>query len=258
MPHSWPAAALTLAALVAALAPHGAGATGNLTLPALPYAENALEPGISAKTVGFHYGTHFKAYATKFNEAAAAAPALLSYSLPGLLANATVDPALPAAARTAARNQAGGFANHASYFRTLGPGAGSSTAPSGQFKDAVDAAFGSTDGMKAALSKAAAGVFGSGWAWLAYAPSSDGGGKLFIETTANQDSPLMAGLGYSGATPVYGIDVWEHAYYADRGPNRTAYIDAVLGSLTNWSAVGENFDAAKAGDVEGALLGKKL
>ena len=174
-------------------------------------------------------------------------------SLPDVLTGATVDASLPAAARTAARNQAGGFANHASYFRTFGPaGIGADTRPSGKFGELVTSAFGSTQAMKDDLAKAAAGVFGSGWAWLVYDPEA---GALAIETTANQDNPLMAGLGYSGRTPVYGIDVWEHAYYADRGPGRAAYIDAALSSITNWTAVGENVDAAVAGDVSRALLG---
>jgi superoxide dismutase, Fe-Mn family len=213
-----------------------------------------FHPSIHPTTHTRTHSTQQQGYATKFNEAAAATPALLSYSLPDLLSKATVDPSLPASARTAARNQAGGFANHASYFRTLGPGAGASTKPEGKFADLVSSSFGSQAAMTAALAKAAAGVFGSGWAWLTFSPTD--GGKLFVETTANQDNPLMAGLGYSGATPILGVDVWEHSYYVDRGPNRTAYIEALLGSLANWTAVGENVDAAVRGDVEGALLGK--
>jgi superoxide dismutase, Fe-Mn family len=191
------------------------------------------------------------------NAAAARTPALAGLSVPDLLTKATVDASLPASARLAARNQAGGFANHALYFRTLGPNAtAASGPPGGEFGDAVARDFGSVGNLTDSLAAAAASFFGSGWSWLTVGDGSNATAPvLAVETTPNQDNPVMAGLGYSGRVPIFGVDVWEHAYYVDYGPNRTAHVKGVLNNLVNWTAVGENYGAARQGDVQAALLG---
>jgi Fe-Mn family superoxide dismutase len=196
-------------------------------LPPLPYAYNALEPHIDARTMEIHHTKHHQAYITKLNEALDQAPALKQKSLEELLRGIQQ---VPEAIRGAVRNHGGGHANHTLFWQIMAPKGGGK--PSGRLADAINAAFGSFDGFKQQFAAAAAGRFGSGWAWLLIQS-----GKLVIESTANQDSPLM-----EGKTPVLGLDVWEHAYYLLYQNRRPDYINAWW-HVVNWSEVARRFEA---------------
>ena len=194
-------------------------------LPALPYAHDALEPFIDTMTMQIHHGKHHATYVTNLNAALEQYPDFQKHSVDDLIRNiATV----PEAIRTAVRNNGGGHANHAMFWQLMAPKAGGD--PSGALADAIKASFGSVDTFKAEFKKAALGRFGSGWAWLINA-----GGKLTIESTANQDSPLM-----EGKAIVMGVDVWEHAYYLKYQNRRADYIDAFW-SVLNWNEVAKRF-----------------
>ena len=191
------------------------------TLPALPYSTDALEPHIDKQTMEIHHGKHHNAYVTNVNAALEKAPELQSKSIEDLLKDiATV----PDAIRTAVRNNGGGHANHSMFWQIMGPNAGG--APTGAVADAITGSFGGFDKLKEELKKAAIGRFGSGWAWVLAS-----GGKLTIESSPNQDSPVM-----EGKKIVMGIDVWEHAYYLKYQNRRPDYIDAWW-NVVNWAEV---------------------
>ncbi|QDT58464.1 Superoxide dismutase [Mn] [Stieleria bergensis] len=204
------------------------------SLPELPYALDALEPNIDAKTMEIHHGKHHNAYVTKLNGAIEGTD-LGSKSIEDLVADLA---SVPADKRGAVRNNGGGHANHSLFWTVMGPGKGG--APSGDLAAAIDAAFGSFDAFKEQFAAAAATRFGSGWAWL-YVEA----GELKVGSTANQDSPLMGAeiAGISG-TPVLGLDVWEHAYYLNYQNRRPDYI-AAFWNAVDWDAVATRFAAAK-------------
>ena len=197
------------------------------TLPALPYVLNALEPHIDAKTMEIHHGKHHQAYITNLNNALAGNAALEAKTIEELIADLD---AVPEAIRTAVRNNGGGHANHSLFWITIGPGKGG--APTGAVASAIDSAFGSFDAFKEAFAKAATTRFGSGWAWL-----SQKDGKLTVSSLPNQDSPIM-----EGATPLLGLDVWEHAYYLNYQNRRPDYI-AAFWNIVDWDAVTARFTA---------------
>jgi Fe-Mn family superoxide dismutase len=191
------------------------------TLPPLPYAFNALEPHIDARTMEIHHGKHHQAYVTNLNAALDKHPDLQSKSIEDLLKGIN---SVPEDIRTAVRNNGGGHANHTMFWEIMGPNAGG--APTGAVADAINGSFGGFDKFKDEFKKAAVGRFGSGWAWVI-----NNGGKLAIESTPNQDSPLM-----EGKKIVFGIDVWEHAYYLNYQNRRPDYIDAWW-NVVNWQAI---------------------
>jgi len=200
------------------------------TLPALPYAFDALEPHIDAKTMEIHHGKHHQAYITNVNKALESAPELASKSVEELLANNCA--IVPDAIKTAVRNNGGGHYNHSMFWTILGPGAGG--APTGNLAQAITGAFGSFDAMKEKFNAAATTRFGSGWAWLVKS-----GSAIDIISTANQDCPLM-----EGKFPVIGLDVWEHAYYLKYQNRRPEYIGAWW-NVVNWAAAEKRFNAGK-------------
>jgi superoxide dismutase, Fe-Mn family len=197
-------------------------------LPPLPYATNALEPHIDARTMEIHHGKHHQAYITNANNALKDYPDLASQSVEDLLKNIN---SVPEAIRQVLKNNAGGHANHSLFWQVMGPNAGG--APSGALGDAINAKWGSFDAFKAAFKDAATKRFGSGWAWLVAT-----GGVVDIISTANQDSPLM-----DGKTPLLGLDVWEHAYYLNYQNRRPDYIDAWW-NVVNWDEVAKRYAAA--------------
>jgi len=203
------------------------------TLPNLPYAHDALEPHIDATTMQIHHGKHHQAYINNVNKALEAYPELAAKPVEELVAG--LNTIVPEAIRGVVRNNGGGHANHTLFWTVLGPGCGG--APTGELADAINATFGSFDAFKEKLSAAATTRFGSGWAWL----SVDAAGKLIVESTANQDSPLT-----EGRTPILGLDVWEHAYYLKYQNRRPDYIAAFY-SVINWSEVARRYAAAKQG-----------
>jgi len=198
------------------------------SLPELPYALDALEPHIDAKTMEIHHGKHHNGYVTKVN-AALEGTDLGSKSIEDLVSNLND---VPEAKRGAVRNNGGGHANHSLFWSVISPSGGGE--PTGALADAINAEFGSFADFKEKFAAAAATRFGSGWAWL-----SVDGGKLVVESTPNQDNPLM-----EGRTPVLGLDVWEHAYYLNYQNRRPDYIAAFF-NVVDWNAVGERFAAAK-------------
>jgi Fe-Mn family superoxide dismutase len=197
-------------------------------LPKLDYAYNALEPHIDAKTMEIHHTKHHQAYINKANEALAGTP----------FADKPVEDVLrsindvPEKVRTAVRNNAGGHANHSLFWKILGPGKGGE--PTGPLAEAINKELGGFAAFKQTFSNAAATRFGSGWAWLLVS-----GGKLAVESTANQDSPLM-----EGKTPILGLDVWEHAYYLNYQNRRPDYIAAFF-NVVNWDEAAKRYAAAK-------------
>ncbi len=199
------------------------------SLPELPYAHDALAPHIDAKTMEIHHGKHHNGYVTKLN-AALEGTDLDSKSVEELISDLSV---VPEAKRGAVRNNGGGHANHSLFWSVLSADGGGE--PTGALGDAIKATFGSFDDFKSQFSTAAGTRFGSGWAWL-----SVDGGKLVIESTPNQDSPLM-----EGRTPILGLDVWEHAYYLNYQNRRPDYVGAFF-NLINWNAVSERYAAATA------------
>ena len=191
------------------------------TLPPLPYDVNALEPHIDAKTMEIHHGKHHAAYVNNLNAALDKHPNLKDRSVEDLIKNLG---SLPEDIRVAVRNNGGGHVNHTMFWQIMGPGGGG--APSGKIADAINAAFGGFDAFKEQMNKAGVGRFGSGWAWLV-----DSGGRLTIESSANQDNPMM-----EGKHPVMGIDVWEHAYYLKYQNRRPDYL-AAWWNVVNWNEV---------------------
>ncbi|NJK80510.1 MAG: superoxide dismutase [Chloroflexaceae bacterium] len=200
-------------------------------LPALPYAENALEPHIDARTMNIHHTKHHNGYVTNLNKALEGHADLQAKSIEALLADLN---SIPEDIRTAVRNNGGGHANHTLFWQIMAPGTGG--APTGDLATAINSTFGSFDSFKEQFAKAAAGRFGSGWAWLVV----DQSGNLSITSTPNQDSPISEGL-----TPILGLDVWEHAYYLNYQNRRADYIGAWW-NVVNWSKVDELYAAGKA------------
>lgn len=204
------------------------------TLPELPYAYDALEPNIDARTMEIHHSKHHNAYVTKVNDALAGHD-LASKPIEEVIADLS---AVPDDKRGAVRNNGGGHANHSLFWTVLGPGKGGT--PTGDLAAAIDSACGSFDGFKEKFAAAAATRFGSGWAWL-YVED----GTLKVGSTANQDSPLMgAAVAGIGGTPILGLDVWEHAYYLHYQNRRPDYI-AAFWNAVDWDAVATRFAAAK-------------
>jgi Fe-Mn family superoxide dismutase len=197
------------------------------TLPQLGYPTTALEPHIDAKTMEIHHGKHHQAYVDKLN-AALEGVNVGSKSVEDILKDLSV---VPADKKQAVINNGGGHANHSLFWKTLAPGG--AKAPEGKLADAVKA-YGGFDKLKTDMETAGANRFGSGWSWLVLDK-----GKLAVMSTGNQDSPLM-----SGQTPIFGIDVWEHAYYLKYQNRRPDYMKAIW-NVVNWTAVGENFGKAK-------------
>ena len=196
-------------------------------LPSLPYAEDALEPHIDARTMGIHHGKHHAGYATKLN-AAIAGTELEGKSIEEILGDLD---AVPAGIRGAVRNNGGGYANHNLFWQIMSPDGGGE--PSGALAEAINSACGSFAEFQAKFSDAAANQFGSGWAWLTVS-----GGAVSVTSTPNQDTPLMQGV-----TPILGLDVWEHAYYLKYQNLRPDYIAAFF-NVINWDKVAELYAAA--------------
>ncbi len=195
-------------------------------LPALPYAFNALEPHIDARTMEIHHGKHHQAYINNVNKALETHAALAAKPVEELLREIS---AVPEAIRQTVINNGGGHANHALFWQIMGPGKGGE--PAGPLAEAIRAAFGDFTKFRETFATAATTRFGSGWAWLV----KDGGGKLHVYSTANQDSPLM-----QGHTPLLGCDVWEHAYYLNYQNRRPDYVTAWW-NVVDWGRVGELF-----------------
>ncbi|MFN8298285.1 MAG: superoxide dismutase [Chitinophagales bacterium] len=198
------------------------------TLPNLPYAFNALEPHIDARTMEIHHGKHHNAYVTNLN-AALQGTEWENKSLEEILANISkLSPAV--------RNNGGGHWNHSFFWEIMAPNAGGT--PGGELGDAINSTFGSFDKFKEEFSKAGATRFGSGWAWLVVS-----GGKLVVTSTPNQDNPLMDIAEVKG-TPILGVDVWEHAYYLNYQNRRPDYLAAFY-NVINWNEVAKRFATAK-------------
>lgn len=197
------------------------------SLPELPYAYDALEPHIDARTMEIHHSKHHNGYVTKVN--AALEGTGIDKSIEDLIGDLD---AVPAEKRGAVRNNGGGHANHSLFWSVMSADGGGE--PTGELAEAINAAFGSFAAMQEQFAAAAGTRFGSGWAWI-----SVDGGKLVVESTPNQDSPLM-----EGRTPILGLDVWEHAYYLKYQNLRPSYVSAFW-NVVNWTAVAERFAAAK-------------
>ncbi|AHG65883.1 superoxide dismutase [Advenella mimigardefordensis] len=198
------------------------------TLPSLPYAYDALEPNIDAQTMEIHYSKHHQTYINNLN-AALEAEKLPMPPVEELIAN--ID-ALPESVRGAVRNNGGGHANHSLFWQVMSPDGGG--VPDGKLATAIDADLGGLEKFQEAFTKAAISRFGSGWAWLSVTPQN----TLVVESTANQDSPLM-----TGNTPVLGLDVWEHAYYLKYQNRRPEYIAAFY-KVVNWAEVARRYEEA--------------
>jgi Fe-Mn family superoxide dismutase len=198
-------------------------------LPPLPYAFDALEPTIDARTMEIHHDKHHQTYVTNLNNAIAGNAELEAMSIEELVKNLDK---VPEDKRTAVRNNGGGHYNHSLFWLIM---TGDKTEPKGALKDAIEA-FGGLDALKDAVNKAGAGRFGSGWAWVV----TDKSGKLEVVSTPNQDNPLMD----SDKTPILGVDVWEHAYYLKYQNKRPDYL-AAWWDVVNWDEVGKRYDAAR-------------
>jgi Fe-Mn family superoxide dismutase len=196
-------------------------------LPSLSYAYDALEPNIDARTMEIHHSKHHNGYTTNLNNAIADT-AIANLSIEEILSGLDME-------NNAVRNNGGGFYNHRLFWEIMSPDGGGT--PSGDLANAIDNAFESFEGFKTAFSKSAASQFGSGWAWLCVQK----GGNLDLCATANQDNPLMPGVG-CGGTPILGIDVWEHAYYLNYQNRRPDYINAFF-NVINWSKVSDLYSA---------------
>jgi len=199
------------------------------SLPDLSYAFDALEPHIDARTMEIHHGKHHATYVNKLNDALEGHPDLQAKSVEELLRDLS---SVPDSIKTPVRNHGGGHANHSLFWTVMGPGGGGR--PSGDLGRAIDRTFGGFDDFKGKFSDAAAGVFGSGWAWLVV-----DGGELKIVQRPNQDSPLMDGL-----TPILGVDVWEHAYYLKYQNRRPDYLQAWWNAVA-WDEVANRLEAAR-------------
>lgn len=197
------------------------------TLPALPYAENALEPYIDARTMNIHHTKHHQAYITNLNNAIAGT----EWEKMSIEEICRKIESVPENIRTAVRNNGGGHANHSLFWTIMGPNAGG--APTGALADAINAKWGSFDEFKAKFKALGVGRFGSGWAWLVV----KGDGSLDAYSLPNQDSPLM-----QGDTPILGVDVWEHAYYLNYQNRRPDYLDAWW-NVVNWAEVARLYAA---------------
>jgi len=191
------------------------------SLPPLPYAADALEPHIDKQTMEIHHGKHHAAYVNNLNAALEKHPELQSKSVEDLIRGINT---VPEDIRTAVRNNGGGHVNHTMFWQIMGPNAGGD--PTGAIADAINSSFGSFAALKEQFQKAAVGRFGSGWAWVI-----DAGGKLVVESTPNQDNPMM-----DGKKPVFGIDVWEHAYYLKYQNRRPDYVGAWW-NVVNWAEI---------------------
>ncbi|MBE2179554.1 MAG: superoxide dismutase [Chthoniobacterales bacterium] len=216
----------------AASSSHAAAAdqsSGPFTLPPLPYAYDALEPHIDTETMRIHHDKHHAAYVNNANKALAAHPDLAKMTVWELVAHLDE---VPDDIRTTLRNNAGGHANHSLFWLMMKPGGGGK--PTGDLATAIDETFGSFDEFKTQFTAAAMKVFGSGWAWLSFTPDKE----LVIETTANQDSPLM-----NGGQPILGVDVWEHAYYLKNQNRRADYVEAWW-NVVDWDYAAKRYDEA--------------
>jgi Fe-Mn family superoxide dismutase len=199
------------------------------SLPSLPYAYDALEPHIDKRTMEIHHTKHHQTYITNVNKALEAHADLAAKPIDDLMRGLA---SVPESVRTAVRNNGGGHANHTFFWQIMGPNCGGE--PKGAVAEAIKSTFGSFENLKQQFTTAATGRFGSGWAWL-----SVDKGKLVVESTANQDTPLS-----EGRTPVLGLDVWEHAYYLNYQNRRPDYITAFW-NVVNWAEVEKRFGAAK-------------
>ena len=198
-------------------------------LPQLPYANDALEPHIDAKTMEIHHGKHHNGYTTKLNGALEGS-GMESDTIESILENLDMN-------NGALRNNGGGYYNHCLFWQVMSPNGGGT--PSGALAQAIDAAYGSFEDFKTTFSNAAATQFGSGWAWLCVLQ----GGKVEVCSSANQDNPMMPGIG-CGGTPILGLDVWEHAYYLNYQNRRPDYINAFF-NVINWKKVSELYEQNK-------------
>jgi len=199
-------------------------------LPDLSYNHDSLEPHIDSKTMQIHHGKHHAGYTSKLN-AAIEGTDLSEHSIEDILTTLDMN-------NSAVRNNGGGYYNHCLFWEIMGPNTGGQ--PSGSLKEAIEKSFGSFDEFKSSFSAAAGTRFGSGWAWLCAHPN----GKLDICSTANQDNPLMPGIGCGGA-PILGLDVWEHAYYLNYQNRRPDYVNAFF-NVINWDAVSSKYESAKS------------
>ncbi len=198
-------------------------------LPKLPYAYDALEPNIDARTMEIHHTKHHNGYTTKLNDAIKGTD-LEGKGIEVILSNLDMS-------NMAVRNNGGGYYNHCLFWEVMSPNGGG--APSGALASAINDSFGSFDAFKEKFAAAAAGQFGSGWAWLCVHK----GGKVDICATPNQDNPIMPGIG-CGGHPILGLDVWEHAYYLNYQNRRPDYITSFF-NVINWDKVSENYEAGK-------------
>ncbi len=223
--------ALAVTAKLPSLQAQPAAPTGPFKLPPLPYAFDALEPHLDARTMEIHHDKHHQAYITNLNKAVADQPELAKRSVDDLVRGLA---SVPEAIRKAVQNHGGGHANHSLFWQCLKKNGGGQ--PKGELAQAIDKSFGSFDKFKEKLTDAATKQFGSGWAWL----SLDAAKKLVVESSANQDSPLAA-----GKTPLLGLDVWEHAYYLKYQNKRPDYIAAFY-NVINWDFVAERYQKFSA------------
>ena len=198
-------------------------------LPSLPYAYDALEPHVDKMTMEIHHTKHHQAYINNVNKALEGHPDLANKPIDDLMRGLA---SVPEAIRTAVRNNGGGHSNHTLFWTIMGPNAGG--APGGELAAAINSTFGSLENFKTQFANAGATRFGSGWAWLCHDK-----GKLVLESTANQDTPLS-----EGRTPILGLDVWEHAYYLKYQNRRPDYI-AAWWNVVNWNEVAKRFAASK-------------
>lgn len=203
-------------------------------LPDLPYAFDALEPHIDAKTMEIHHDKHHAGYVTKVNKAIEGKSDLESKSIEDLVSDLS---AVPDDIRGAVRKNGGGHANHSLFWQVLAANGGS---PSSELASAIDSELGGMDAFKESFNAAATGRFGSGWAWLGV----KGDGSLVVTSTPNQDSPLMKGVAETECTPILGLDVWEHAYYLNYQNRRPDYV-AAFWNVVNWEKVSELYASAK-------------
>ncbi|MFV8280684.1 superoxide dismutase [Christiangramia marina] len=198
-------------------------------LPKLKYAFDALEPHIDAKTMEIHHDKHHAGYTKKLNDAIEGTD-MEGKNIENILQNLDMS-------NKAVRNNGGGFYNHSLFWEVMSPDGGGK--PEGELASAIDSAFGSFEAFKEKFSNAAAGQFGSGWAWLCV----HSGGKVEVCSTANQDNPIMPEIG-CGGTPILGLDVWEHAYYLNYQNKRPEYIDAFF-NVIDWKEVSSRYAKAK-------------
>lgn len=204
------------------------------TLPSLEYDYNALEPHIDARTMEIHHSKHHNAYVTNLNKALESVQHSAPAKVEDLIANLS---GVPEKIRTAVRNNGGGHANHSLFWQVIGPNGGG--APTGDLAAAIDSTFGSFDKLKSELEAAGASRFGSGWAWLVVKSDK----SLAVTSTPNQDSPLMQDVVETPATPIFGIDVWEHAYYLKYQNRRPDYLAAIW-NVVRWDKVAEKYSSA--------------